>query len=69
MADVEKLNDYFELNRREVMPFLPDLLERLLGVCCGNGAFGALAKARLDAEVWGVVARPDNASRKELQGG
>ena len=46
---MEKLNDYFGFNRREVMPFLPDLLERLLGVCCGNGAFGALAKARLDA--------------------
>lgn len=49
-----KASDYYEQERRELLPFIPAGVRRVLDVGCGVGAFGALLKERLGAEVWGV---------------
>jgi 2-polyprenyl-3-methyl-5-hydroxy-6-metoxy-1,4-benzoquinol methylase len=45
---------YHQHDRREILPFLPSKVSRLLDVGCGEGAFGELVRTVKAAEVWGV---------------
>jgi SAM-dependent methyltransferase len=45
---------YFDQDRIEMLPLVPAGARRILDVGCGAGAFGALLRQRLGAEVWGV---------------
>ncbi|HQA81613.1 MAG TPA: class I SAM-dependent methyltransferase [Methanoregulaceae archaeon] len=46
--------DYFGSGRREMLPFVPLSVKRLLDIGCGAGTFGANIKARQNCEVWGI---------------
>lgn len=52
---------YYGNPRQEVLALLPEpaRIRRLLDVGCANGAFGALVKQQLGAEVWGLELRED----------
>lgn len=46
--------DYFRLQRREVLDYLPDNAKSVLDVGCAGGNFGKLIKSERGCEVWGV---------------
>ena len=45
---------YYSQARSEVSAFLPDNIERILDIGCGQGAFLKLAKEKTGAETWGI---------------
>ncbi len=45
---------YFDLERRELLKFLPDTIEIMLDVGCGEGKFGALVKRKKNCLVYGI---------------
>lgn len=45
---------YFQNVRREMLPFLPERVERMVDVGCGEGVFGAFCKERFACECWGI---------------
>jgi 2-polyprenyl-3-methyl-5-hydroxy-6-metoxy-1,4-benzoquinol methylase len=55
---IEKFNsissDYFAQSRKEMLPFMPKNINRLLDLGCHKGAFGYLIKLLYGAEVWGI---------------
>ena len=50
----EKEFGYYDNERCEILPFMPDRCRAVLDVGCGAGKFGALVKEQLGCEVWGV---------------
>lgn len=48
------LSDYYTNPRADVLPFVPDGLERVLDVGCASGHFGASLKPTKAKEVWGI---------------
>lgn len=55
---------YHARPRREMIPFVPDSVRRVLDIGCGAGAFGAgLKAARPGLEVWGVEPEAEAAAR------
>jgi 2-polyprenyl-3-methyl-5-hydroxy-6-metoxy-1,4-benzoquinol methylase len=51
----DKPIDYYSLDRPILMPFVPDNLEKVLDVGCGEGGFGRNLKEKKGVkEVWGV---------------
>jgi SAM-dependent methyltransferase len=61
-AYAEKLPDYYDQSRQEMVELIPRTCERILEVGCGTGAFGAQVKNHLKAEYWGI--EPDLAACK-----
>lgn len=57
--DEELKGQYYGNARPEVFSYLPLQVGRLLDVGCGHGAFGALVKERLHAEVQGIELYPE----------
>lgn len=45
---------YFEHDRKEMLPFVPETAKRVLEIGCGSGAFGKQVKSRQGVEYWGV---------------
>jgi len=46
---------YYELDRAEMLPFIPKSCKSLLEVGCSSGAFGELVKKQIpDCTVWGI---------------
>ena len=45
---------YRQLERAEILPFVPRSCVRLLDIGCGEGAFGALFKKERGGEAWGI---------------
>lgn len=50
----EKTDDYYALERSEIIPFIPTRAETILDVGCGDGGFGKTLKANRSAEIWGI---------------
>ncbi len=54
MRNHGKKDSYYENERYDILPFIPETCKLLLDIGCGTGGFGALVKEKLDTEVWGV---------------
>ncbi len=54
---------YYLLPRREMLPFVPKDVKRLLDVGCGVGEFGKLVKTERDAHVTGIELFSDAANQ------
>jgi len=50
----EKDSNYFQLERHEMLEYVPENACRILDVGCGCGNFGRLLKDKLGVRVWGV---------------
>jgi 2-polyprenyl-3-methyl-5-hydroxy-6-metoxy-1,4-benzoquinol methylase len=53
---------YYDCDRIEMLPFVPDSAKRILELGCARGAFSLLIKQRQSAEVWGVELNPEAAA-------
>jgi SAM-dependent methyltransferase len=53
---------YYTSDRREVLPFVPPDVRRVVEVGCGGGDFGALLAKERGVEVWGVEMVPEVAA-------
>jgi 2-polyprenyl-3-methyl-5-hydroxy-6-metoxy-1,4-benzoquinol methylase len=49
-----KSSIYFQSDRLDMLPYVPDHATKILEVGCGYGNFGKLLKAERHVEVWGV---------------
>lgn len=49
-----KDSGYFQLERLEMLPYIPQNSSMILEVGCGYGNFGKLLKERCSAQVWGL---------------
>ncbi len=58
----EKPEQYFSIDRSEMLKFIPKGASRVLEVGCGQGGFGALIAATMGAEVHGVEINREAAS-------
>ncbi len=47
-------SDYYEQSRKEMLPFIPTSVKKLLDIGCNKGAFGFLIKSVYGAEVTGI---------------
>lgn len=56
---IDKSDDYFSKERPEMMEFIPEDVDKVLDVGCGEGVFGQQIKEKLDVEVWGVEVKED----------
>lgn len=45
---------YYDNVRHEMLKYLPENVEKIIEVGCGDGSFGELLKEKANAEVWGV---------------
>lgn len=54
---------YFQQARLEVLPFLPQRVERMLDVGCGEGAFSAHCKQLFSCESWGIERHAPSVAR------
>lgn len=59
----EKPSVYYQRQRREIEPFIPPGVRRVLDVGCGQGFFGEMLKSTREIEVWGIEL--DSVSAKE----
>jgi len=50
----EKRDGYYDQDRSSLLPFLPQHFKEVLDIGCGQGAFGALLKARFGCTVTGI---------------
>lgn len=50
----DKTDDYYAVERAEMLAFLPERYASVLDVGCGDGNLGALLKQRMPCQVWGV---------------
>lgn len=58
-----KNDGYYNLERMEMLPFIPEGVRSVIEVGCGGGGFGSLIKRRSDgASVWGVEPSEEAAS-------
>jgi 2-polyprenyl-3-methyl-5-hydroxy-6-metoxy-1,4-benzoquinol methylase len=54
----EKPQEYWEYERTEMLPLIPEGVRRVLDVGCSGGVFGELVKHKRGCEVWGVEIYP-----------
>lgn len=54
--------NYYKFFRRDILPFVPVGVNRVLDVGCAEGDFGSLLKSERDVEVWGVEFNPKAAA-------
>jgi 2-polyprenyl-3-methyl-5-hydroxy-6-metoxy-1,4-benzoquinol methylase len=54
---------YYQSIRKEILPFIPDCVKRVLDIGCGDGLFGKYLKEKFDCEVWGVEFEKGSADR------
>ena len=52
---------------KEMLPFIPSSVKRLLDLGCNKGAFGFLVKSMFGSEVWGIELDKDFAAMAEKQ--
>ena len=52
--DLSQINDYYLLERKEVLPFIPLNVKTILDIGCSGGLFGKQLIERQNAEVWGI---------------
>lgn len=64
-ADLSYVNPYYRNPRTEILPYVPEGVERLLDIGCGVGAFGSSVKAARKCEVWGIELVPHVAQLAE----
>lgn len=57
-----KPGDYYNNVRNEMLKYLPEKVNTMVEVGCGNGAFASIVKERTGAEVWGVEYMPEEAA-------
>lgn len=50
----KKSLSYFQAEREEMLPYIPENIDKILEVGCGNGQFSELLKKIRSAEVWGI---------------
>ena len=50
----EIASDYYAQSRKEMLPYMPVQVTRLLDLGCNKGAFGFLIKSIFGSEVWGI---------------
>lgn len=60
-SDFDRL--YYEAERPEIMPFLPERVERHLDVGCAAGGFARAVRAARKCESWGIELHPEMAER------
>ena len=53
---------YFQEERREMLPYIPNNIDKILEVGCGSGHFSELLKKMHSAEVWGIELNEQAAS-------
>lgn len=58
-----KSTEYYQCDRSEVLPFVPEAVSKVLDVGCGAGVFAAAIKKTRNAEVWGIEAVPEIAEK------
>lgn len=51
---LDKPKGYFKWMREEMLPFIPDDVEKILEIGCGSGAFAQLLKQNRKVEIWGM---------------
>lgn len=56
-------NKYYANPRREMLPFIPPEVKRVLEVGCGVGEFASLLKKERNIEVWGIEINKEAADR------
>lgn len=49
-----KPEDYYKNVRREMLKYLPEKVNTMIEVGCGDGSFARIVKEKTGAEVWGV---------------
>lgn len=59
----KKASNYFELERHEMLKYVPEKAGNILDVGCGTGNFGRLLKEKLPVKVWGVEFNEDAATQ------
>lgn len=63
-----KPDNYYELERAEMLPFVPESCKSVLEVGCSSGAFGELLKKqRPNCIVWGIEPDRQSAHNAELR--
>jgi len=63
----EVSSDYYAQSRKEMLPYMPSQVKRLLDLGCHKGAFGFLIKLLFGAEVWGIELLEDDARKAARQ--
>lgn len=58
---VEKKEEYYSGNRREILAFVPPGVKRTLEFGCGRGDFSVLLKEQFKAETWAVEIHKESA--------
>jgi len=51
---LDKPMSYFKWMREEMLPFIPNDVEKILEIGCGSGAFASLLKQNRNIEMWGM---------------
>ena len=59
----KKPDGYYNNIRYEMLKYLPDKVEKIIEVGCGDGGFAKVVKDKTDAEVWGVEYVAEEAAR------
>ena len=54
-----KPKKYYERQRKEMLPYIPSDVTKVLDVGCGAGTFGSVLKENREVEVWGIEAFKD----------
>lgn len=59
----QKHGEYYEYSRKEMRPFVPIGLKRMLDVGCGQGNFSRYFKDSAAVETWGIEMMPEAAGK------
>lgn len=62
MDNNELPTNYYKHVRREMLPYIPNGIDKVLDVGCAEGMFGAILKNERNVEVWGIELNVDAAT-------